>query len=461
MFSKFFRFLIFILICQYSYAQSQSIYYISEINLIGNKKTKEEIIIRELTFKKGDSIKIDNLFREINESENNLLNTSLFNFVTISDEYTDFDVVINILLEERWYLWPYPIFEYADRNFNIWLREKEYERLNYGLHLIKYNFRGRREILNVKIRLGFREQYQIYYENPYIDKQQKVGFYAGFTKFRQKEIPFIVDSNQVKYFADIDYLQNETFTDLGAFYRNNYYLTHHIGLSYYQSTVSDTVLELNPNFHGTVKNTQSYIRIGYSIDYDHRDSKIYPLSGNRYFGSAEQIGLGVFNNNSDSYFQFKAGIQSNIELAEKWYYSSTIIHQSILIDNPPYISQSGLGYDEFLRGFEYYVVQGSSHSIFSNETKYNFLPKKVYNFSFLSAEKFNKTFLAGYINLFFDVGYVNTSIDYRNDFMTNKILYSGGIGIDFVTYYDKILRINYAINNFKEINLYLHFNIPF
>ena len=141
------------------------------------------------------------------------------------------------MVEERWYLWTYPIFEYADRNFNIWLKEKEYERLNYGVHIIKYNFRGRREILNLKVRLGFREQYQVYYENPYFDKNQKIGFYVGFTKFRQKEIPFIIDSNQVHYYEDVNYLKNELFADAGIFYRNHYYLIHHIDLGFYSNSV--------------------------------------------------------------------------------------------------------------------------------------------------------------------------------------------------------------------------------
>ena len=52
---------------------------ISEIKTAGNKKTKAETILRELTFKKNDSIFISDLKTEIEKSKKNLLNTPLFN----------------------------------------------------------------------------------------------------------------------------------------------------------------------------------------------------------------------------------------------------------------------------------------------------------------------------------------------------------------------------------------------
>ena len=53
---------------------------IAEINVIGNKTTKLKIILRELTFKVGDTIFPKDTANHTTNSENNLFNTSLFNF---------------------------------------------------------------------------------------------------------------------------------------------------------------------------------------------------------------------------------------------------------------------------------------------------------------------------------------------------------------------------------------------
>lgn len=451
----------FFLMHQVVFSQSDSIYFISDITLAGNTKTKDDIIFREITLSVYDTLSLTQLTHEIEATQNNLLNTSLFNFVTVTKTLNKNKVSILIILEERWYLWPYPIFEYADRNFNIWLKEKEYDRLNYGLHIIKYNFRGRREILNFKVRLGFREQYQFYYENPYLDKEKKFGLYFGIAKFRQKEIPVKTDSNIVMYYNDDHYIQNEIYADIGLFLRKHYYLTHHFNLGFRESSVNDSVLFLNPDYHNPSDTSMKLLKLSYTLDFDKRDSKIYPLIGQRFFASISQLGLGIYTAWSKSYFQMNLGAQLNYKMHNRWYASNTFKFKTILNNTPPFIFKNGLGYDDFIRGYEFYVIEGNNYSLLSNDIKFNFLPKKVFNFEFIPTEKFNKTFLSGFVNLFFDVGYVNSTYNSSGNYMSNELLFGYGVGIDFVTYYDKILRINYAINKFNEKNVYLHFKIPF
>lgn len=445
----------------YALAEKDSLFIVSDIQIIGNKKTKSDIVFREIALEIGDKLTEQQLNEQLDATKNNLLNSSLFNFVTIDKTFNNGNVIVVIVLEERWYLWPYPIFEYADRNVNIWFKEKDYNRLNYGIHVIKYNFRGRREIVNVKLRLGFREQYQLYYENPYLDKEKKFGFYFGIAHFRQKEIPYILNENIVNYLSDDEYLQNELYSDIGVYYRNHFYLKHHFSFSYRQSNVDDTIIALNPYFHASGEKKMRFLKIGYELDYDTRDSKVYPLNGLRFYFSISQTGLGIVNDIDKAVMQLNWGAQINKNLTTKFYSASTLKLKATFLNTPPYLFKSGLGYDDFLRGFEFYVIQGEKYFLLSNDLKFNFLPEKIFKFEFLPAEKFNKTFLSGFINAFFDVGYVSSSTTYLNDYMSNMLLYSGGIGVDFVTYYDKILRINYAINTFNEKNIYLHFKIPF
>ncbi|NPA44874.1 MAG: hypothetical protein GXO49_05005, partial [Chlorobi bacterium] len=59
---------------------------ISSIKISGNYKTKDAVIIHELTFKVGDTLTENKLKLKIKESEINLLNTPLFNFINFNYE---------------------------------------------------------------------------------------------------------------------------------------------------------------------------------------------------------------------------------------------------------------------------------------------------------------------------------------------------------------------------------------
>ncbi|MBL0054572.1 MAG: hypothetical protein IPP29_25400 [Bacteroidetes bacterium] len=86
----------------------------------------------------------------------NVMNTSLFNFVEI--HVTPQDITgadITIIVKEKWYVWPFPIFEGVDRNINEWWQTKDFSRVNYGMYLLHENFRGRKENLQINARFGY------------------------------------------------------------------------------------------------------------------------------------------------------------------------------------------------------------------------------------------------------------------------------------------------------------------
>ena len=62
---------------------------ITHILVVGNKTTKEKIILRELEFIVQDSLSNKELAAAIAQSKKNLLNTSLFNFAKIDVALSD------------------------------------------------------------------------------------------------------------------------------------------------------------------------------------------------------------------------------------------------------------------------------------------------------------------------------------------------------------------------------------
>ena len=117
----------------------------------------------------------------------------LFNFNNISTENNNGKTDIIIEVVERWYIWPYPILEISERNFNVWWDEfnesnySDFSRMNYGAFLVWENFRGKNELLKIKYRKGFKEHYLFRYEIPYFNKDKTIGFTAFAQQFKRKK----------------------------------------------------------------------------------------------------------------------------------------------------------------------------------------------------------------------------------------------------------------------------------
>ena len=109
---------------------------IDEIKILGNKKTKENIILRELTLKEGIIISKDKFISTLEEDKRKVINTDLFYEVEFKIEIIKENhviIIINVLESIYWV--PIIIFELSDRNFNDWWENfnHDFNRINYGL----------------------------------------------------------------------------------------------------------------------------------------------------------------------------------------------------------------------------------------------------------------------------------------------------------------------------------------
>ncbi|RLD64597.1 MAG: hypothetical protein DRJ01_00295 [Bacteroidetes bacterium] len=432
---------------------------ISNIYIKGNKVTKKRIVLRELKFKENDTISKNNLAKLIKRSKENLLNISLFNYVSIKTSFVNkSNINIFINLEERWYLWPYPIFEHADRNLSSFIHNKDWDRINYGLFVLKNNFRGRNEILKIKARYGYKEQYLINYKIPYIDKKGKNGIETNFAYFRQKEIAFNTINNKLQFYQSDNYIREIIDASVSYSYRPRWDNSHLFKLEYKNVSITDTITILNSDYLGDRRDNIFYFNFVYRFTSDKRDSKVYPLKGYVYRISATKFGL--FKNPDVNIFYLDAVYSKYCKISNKFYFNSGLKIKKSLKNDNIYFEKQALGYDDFLRAFEYNVIDGNDFFLFRNNFKYELVKPRIKQYEFIPSSKFNKIHYSVYLNLFFDSGYVNDNIYDVSNTMVKEFLYSGGIGIDFVTYYDKIIRFEYSVNKFGNNGFFIHFGAP-
>ena len=438
---------------------------IQEVRFTGNKVTKDHIIERELMFGAGDTLGTVALQRLVELSRENLINTSLFNFVkaeVTADEAGRTTVTYH--LTERWYIWPWPVIEFADRNFNTWWRDnRDLSRMSYGVILKWENFRGRKEKLYFTARFGYNEKYGFDYTIPYLNQSETLGLGIGASYGRSHEVPVNVEGNELVYYKDED---NPVINTVNAYasliFRREIYNTHYMSVSYERQAYADTLLMINPSFTPTGEASLEFLSLSYMFKSDHRDNKAYPLAGYYFDLEVVKHGVGAFEDAPDL-FAIYTNVRKYFVLSPRFFFASGL-HSKFSNDNRhPFLLSRCIGYGrDIVRGYEYYVVHGHNFGIFKNNLKFALLPVRERTIGFIRSEKFSRIHYAFYLNAFIDMGYADQNYkvgDLGND-LENNLLIGYGLGIDFVTYYDLVFRLEYAMNRLGDSGFFLHFIAP-
>lgn len=456
--------LLFVLLSNFLLAQDStdlSINIVNEIKIIGNKTTKEHIILRELPFKVGDTISSHEMAAVIERARSNLFITSLFNFITVETAYfQDIYMSIYITVEERWYWWPLPIFEVQEPNFNTWWQDKSLDRVNYGMYLAKENFRGRKERLVLKAQAGYTEKAGFKYSVPYINKNKTQGIDMSFSYSRNREVNYAtIENKRAFYKDDNNYLKKEVFGGFAYVFRPQLYNSHSIQISYSDVNLSDSVLFYNPEFLSQNKTYTQFLSLSYYLKRDKRNNKFYPTQGYFYDFQLTQNGLGVLDKSINNFF-VQTSYRKFVPLSPKFYWGA-LVRGKYTFTETPYGLLSGLGYqNHVVRGYEYYVINGKHYGLFKTQLRYALIDEKVVRVKALPFDKFNKIPISVYLGSYFDMGYVSKNKYGINNYLNDRFLYGTGLALDVVSYYDIVFRFEYSVNQLQEQGFFIHFVAP-
>ncbi|MCE1168297.1 MAG: hypothetical protein LWX70_09395 [Sphingobacteriia bacterium] len=455
--------LVLILISYDSLCQNR-FYTIDTIVIKGNNITHPSIIIRELTFKQGDTIAQNRLSKGLEITTNNLKNLSLFNFITVNADTTntkDNRITISVDVIERWYIWPYPIIDVADRNFNSWWKSRNMDHISYGFYVQADNFRGRAEQLMVLFKWGFDRRLEIKYTIPNINSKKTLGLSVktGFMRNHEVALKTNPDNSITFLKSKSDYLREQWQAEITLTYRPGYFNQHSFSAGWVNETLNDSMSYLEPNLW--LKGTVSYINLRYQYRLDKRDYKHYPLKGYYFDISAESF-LNTNNNSfSSTFWELESNGRYYDQFSKNWYLSTGLYSKVISNEKVPYFLTDGLGNGRnFVRGYEYYLINGQQFAVGKIILKYALIPSSTHEIQWLNNIKFSKIHYALYLNLFTDHGIAFNQIKAFDSMLSNKWLSSIGIGLDFVTYYDRVFRLEYTLNKEKESGFYLHFIAP-
>ncbi|MBL0271545.1 MAG: hypothetical protein IPQ06_00375 [Chitinophagaceae bacterium] len=438
-----------------SLAPTHSTFIVGEIILTGNKRTKAHIILREIPFKSGEEYPMTELVNKLEDARRLLMNMALFNKVVVAARNFEGNKVnIIVTIKERWYLFPVPYFRPVDRNLNQWIIEQKasLDRVNYGAKVLYNNATGRNDKLRFYFIGGYTKQLSFSYDRLYIDKKLKWGMNLGFAMGKNREVTYNTINNKQVFIKDNDnFLRHFTNANLELTYRNAIKTRHRIGFRYTMEEVSDTIRKLNPTFFKKGGTRVEYPGIFYSMSYFDLDYNPYPTKG---YAADFSIGKEGFNNSINVWYLSARG-SGSWHVSPKTFFNLNIYGSIKLPFTQPYFMQRFLGYGEtFMQGYEYYVIDGVAGGYLKTT-----LTRELLNFSIRVPAKKGKEPQRIPFRIFGktygNAGYVHNPQPGEN-FLSNKMLYSGGFGIDVLTFYDVTFKFEYSFNQLGQNGLFLH-----
>ncbi len=426
-----------------------SLLIIAKVEVYGNKKTNTDIVLRELTFKVGDRFKPEHLHLHLERSRQNIFNTNLF--LTVDADYLQEDSLLTIqyTVREKMYIVGLPILYLADRSFNEWWydRGRDLSRLIYGLQLNHNNLSGNNDKLRLRTYWGFIPYFELSYTRPYIDKRQRMGLRGGLYYSLQKSIPFRTWNDKLDFLAS----ENKNLEREGLFLeyklRNALYHFHTIYIGANRQSVADSIGILNPDFQFGISNSRkmNYLTLSYDYLYDKRDNVQYPLKGNVFM-------LGLTHYTSIR----RAGNQTNLEA--RWYnffplFGKTYFDYNLRLkfshpQRQVYSFVRGFGYNGTLvRGYQLNVIDGQHYGLLQTNLKQELIDRKIDVNKIWARLHMGKVPIRIFAHGFYDLGYVkNYFPELSNTKLGNRLLSGYGLGLDFVSFYDTSLNINYSRN---------------
>jgi outer membrane protein assembly factor BamA len=427
--------------------------FVRQILIKGNVRTKDKIILREVGVRAGDSLNKVTINEVLETDRRKIVNTNLFITVNIAvADVTDSVIDIEIEVKERLYFVAFPVFYLADRNFNEWWyeRKRDLRRTIYGIYSKHSNLTGNNDQLKLRAEFGFVPNFEIAYTTPYLDKELTKRVSVGVLYVMNKTMAYRTWQDKLQFFQSEDKQRERLYVYSVFSQRKGFYQSQQLELSYTQVQIGDSIAVLNPNYLLDAQRKQNYFLASYAYIYDKRDNRQYALDG--YSVSFGATKYGLLPGDNIKLFSLSAGFTQYFPLGKKFYANYSVRGRMSFPEKQPFLQTLGLGYrNDLVRGYELYVIDGQQYGLVKTNLKYQLFNRTFDLKKYLKIKQFNTFPIAAYLNSFVDVGYVKNSFSaLNNSRLANTFIGGVGLGLDVVSFYNIVGRLNYSLNDLGE-----------
>ena len=168
--------------------------------------------------------------------------------------------------------------------------------------------------------------------------------------------------------------------------------------------------------------------------------------------------MGILATDVD-YFNYGIDFHFYQKLSDRWYVAEMVNAKASSSRDHSYYFQKDLS--TAIRGYDFYTIRGDQILTARTNIKYNIVKPNVRKARKAkdADSKFKNIQYAFYLNIFTDAGYVDNDNAINNPYV-NKMLHSYGVGLDFISYYNLVLRFEYAFTNIGTHGFFFGFGMP-
>jgi outer membrane protein assembly factor BamA len=431
---------------------------LKEVVIAGNQKTRPATILRELDFEAGQKYPLEVLNEKLTAAEALLMNTGLFRKAIVKlKDLSPTEAAVSIDVEERWYIYPIPFIRPVDNSFMQWVtqEDRDFDRINYGIRLTHHNLTGRGDRLQVKFMNGFTRLVGVHYNNLFLDGEMKWFTNMGFDYGNNRAVDYKTDHNKLVPLktANDDFIHSFVKAYAEINFRKEIKTTHTLGIGFSRDNVADTVYQLNPEYNFD-QDKKGFGDIYYRVAYANVDFIPYPTKGYLATASITKKGLGSDMN----LWQLTAKTSATWPAGKNQYFNLGLAGMVKLPFEQPFVAQRFMGTDGmFMQGYENYVIDGVAGG-YIKATFAKQLFSKILNLpapKWEQAKALHALPLKVYAKAFINAGYSHHQYPGTNN-LTNRMLYSGGVGLDIITLTDLVIKLEWSFNLLGQNGLYLH-----
>lgn len=393
---------------------------IDTIIVVGNEKTKESVILREMTLKPGMAATPELI--EFDRSR--IYSIGLFTRVDMTVVPFGEKNMLVVDVSERWYIIPLPLFGFRDGD-----PKKPY----YGAGILHNNFRGMNQKLFGSIVFGYNPSLAFQYADPWINRDHNLYFNGALSYFRIRNRSAIAVVNT----SNFDELHYDINVSLGK--RFTLYTTAGINLGF-------QIVEVTEHRPGRTVNPEGSDKYFYgSINFTHdtRDLRDYATQGTLLSAHITKYGFGE---TILSFTRIGADVRRFTPLPFDFTFAARAFGSIVSGGTIPTYARSYFGYGERIRGFFKDVFEGENIAGTSVEVRWPLLKPRVIHFSAIDLpQEFSVWRFGVSLELFADAG----TTWFRGEKLSLKSVAAGyGGGIVFLLPYDVVIRTEYAWNRF-------------
>ena len=415
---------------------------IERIILVGNEKTKDEVILREMQLHEGGKFNLEYLESDIKR----LYNLGLFNRVdVVPAPLSSSKINLVFEFEEGFYFLPIP---------QGGIKEGSLKKIWGGVNFVWRNFRGKNETLNLSFGVGYEPFISLSYLNPWIFSNKHYFFQTSFkysrtyprNKGNSDSTGVVFNKNEVP-----TYIMNDIMGDL----RIGKFLGKNTSVSALLQFNSIYTSEYMPGRTVSPDGLDIFPSIGLDFTYDTRNYMKFATYGSYYYLKLSRSG--IFHKDIDlNKFRFDLRRFIPVKLSNDYALVLSGRINSVLSfgggEIPVYLKES-LGYDNLIRGWDNFVFLGEDKMFGSVELRIPLVkPFYVKGSDHLIlrkvplANKFSYRY-GVYATVFYDLGGVWGR---KENIYDTKFESGFGAGLNFLLPFDFVARVDFGVRKLHK-----------